>query len=56
MEIEPKDLFDWSKVSRFFGKDRTSIRHNRHGKKYEDAINELKEFASQWMEKHKDLK
>jgi hypothetical protein len=46
-----KGIINYSEVSRLLTSDRTNIRADYSGKKYDAAISELREFEKQWTAK-----
>jgi len=46
-------LINYSEASRMLTNDRTAIRSTYNGKKYKEAINELREFEKAWISKYK---
>lgn len=46
-------LINYSAASKMLTNDRTNIRSTYNGKKYAEAVNELKEFEKNWISKHK---
>ncbi len=46
-------LINYSEASRMLTNDRTALRSTYKGKKYKDAVNELKEFEKNWIKKYK---
>lgn len=45
-------LINYSAASKMLTNDRTNIRSTYNGKKYAEAINELKEFEKNWINKY----
>lgn len=46
-------LINYSTASKAITNDRTAIRSNYSGKKYAEAIKELRDFEKQWLAKYK---
>lgn len=51
-----KSLMNYSTASTILTKDRTQIRSNYSGKKYKQAIKELRDFEKQWLKKWENFK
>lgn len=45
-------IFNWSEISRLLTKgDRGGIRRSYKGKRYKEAVEEIKEFENNWINK-----
>lgn len=54
IEVNPEmTIFRFSEISRILTGNRTAIRKNYDGNKYIEAIEELRDFESEWIAKHK---
>lgn len=46
---DPKDILNWSELSRTLAKDRSSITRDRISDKHKEKINELLEYVRLWL-------
>lgn len=51
--LDPGDILNWRKISKFLAGNTESVRHFKIPKKYSKQVNELTDFVSEWQKKNK---